>query len=201
MGRLRSCLGVRYRPVVYPQSLREESRKAILQAAAELIRDHGFDGASVGVVMKAVGLTHGGFYAHFMDKADMLTAAMAQALVPTVDRFDRWTTDAAAAGDPARVAQAYLSDHHVAHPGQGCAVAALVSEVRRQGMPLRAVFATEAEASAVILGRLFPGDVPWGVLAIMSGALTLMRAVPDEAMRAEIRARVMLDLHKLALPD
>jgi TetR/AcrR family transcriptional regulator, transcriptional repressor for nem operon len=185
----------------YTAEHHDESHKAILQAAAELIREHGFDGASVGAVMKAVGLTHGGFYAHFVDKADMLAAAMTQALVPTVDRFDRWTAEAQAAGDASLVARTYLSDHHMAHPGQGCAAAALVSEVGRQGVPVRDAFAQGAQASAVILARVFPGDVAWGVLAIMAGALALMRAVPDEEMRAAIRVRVMRDLRKLALPD
>jgi TetR/AcrR family transcriptional regulator, transcriptional repressor for nem operon len=185
----------------YTAEHHDQSHAAILQAASELIREHGFDGASVGAVMKAVGLTHGGFYAHFADKADMLTAAMTQALVPTVERFDRWTAQAEAAGDAAVVAQTYLSDHHIGHPGQGCAAAALVSEVARQGEPLRTAFAQGARASATILARVFPGDVAWGVLAIMSGALALMRAVPDEAMRGMIRARVMRDLRKLAEPD
>jgi TetR/AcrR family transcriptional regulator, transcriptional repressor for nem operon len=185
----------------YSADHHDQSHVAILHAAAELIREHGFDGASVGAVMKAVGMTHGGFYAHFVDKADMLTAAMTQALVPTVDRFETWTAAAEAAGDPALVARTYLSDHHLAHPGQGCAAAALVSEVARQGEPLRTAFADGAQASATILGRVFPGDQAWGVLALMSGGLALMRAVPDKGMRDAIRTRVMADLRKLALPD
>jgi TetR/AcrR family transcriptional regulator, transcriptional repressor for nem operon len=185
----------------YSADHHDQSHAAILQAASELIREYGFDGASVGAVMKAVGLTHGGFYAHFADKADMLTAAMTQALVPTVDRFDRWTAQAEAAGDPALVARTYLSDHHLAHPGQGCAAAALVSEVARQGLPLREAFADGAEASAKILSQVFPGDVAWGVFALISGALALMRAVPDAGMRGTIRERVMQDLRKLAMPD
>ncbi len=188
----------------YKADQHEASHTAIVQAASEMVREHGFDGASVGAVMKAVGLTHGGFYAHFADKGDMLAAAMTQALVPTVDRFERWTAAAQASGDPSDVARAYLSDHHLAHPGQGCAAAALVTEVGRQATPLRKAFADGAAASARILGRVFPAadETPaWGVLALMSGALALMRAVPDEAMRAEIRTRVMRDLRKLALPD
>lgn len=148
--------------------------------------------------MKAVGLTHGGFYAHFTDKADLLAAAMTQALIPTVERFDRWTTAAAAADDPSQVARAYLSDHHVAHPGQGCAAAALASEVGRQDAPVRDAFATGAEAAATTLARIYPGEAAWGAFAMMSGALALMRAVPNEAMRNQIRTRVMQDLRKLA---
>jgi TetR/AcrR family transcriptional regulator, transcriptional repressor for nem operon len=185
----------------YTAEHHEKSHAAILEAAAELIRAHGFDAASVGAVMKAVGLTHGGFYAHFADKHAMLTAAMKQALVPTVDRFERWTDAAATARDPAQVARTYLSDQHLARPGQGCAAAALVSEVARQSLPLREAFAEGAATSARILARVYPGEAAWGVLALMSGALALMRAVPDGAMRDAIRDRVMCDLRKLALAD
>ena len=185
----------------YKTEHHKESHAAILQAASELIRAHGFDAASVGAVMRAVGMTHGGFYAHFADKADMLTAAMIQALVPTVDRFESCTAAAEMAGDASQVARPYLSDEHLSRPGQGCAAAALVSEVPRQDMALRQAFADGAEASAGILARIYPGDRAWGVLALMSGALALMRAVPDAAMRADIRARVMRDLQKLASPD
>lgn len=185
----------------YKAEHHDQTHAAILAAAALLIREQGFDGVSVGAVMKAVGLTHGGFYAHFEGKADLLAAAMEQALIPTVDRFDRWTAAATASGDPAHVARAYLSDHHLCHPGEGCAAAALVSEVGRQGLPVREAFASGASAAAETLARLYPGPAAWGVLAMMSGALALMRAVPDEATRAEIRARVLKDLRKLAEVD
>ncbi len=185
----------------YKAEQHDKSHAAILQAAAELIREHGFDAASIGAVMKAVGLTHGGFYAHFADKGEMLTAAMTEALIPTVDRFERWTEAAIAADDPVQVARVYLSDHHIAHPGQGCAAAALVSEVARQDPALRTAFAVGAEASATILARIYPGEVAWGVFALMSGALALMRAIPDEGTRAAIRERTLRDLRKLAVPE
>ncbi len=183
----------RYRP-----EHRSKTHVAIREAAAERLREQGFEGMSVGTVMKAVGLTHGGFYAHFTDKTDLLAAAMEQALVPTVDRFERWTAAALAADDPAKVAQAYLSDYHVAHPGEGCAAAALASEISRQAPPVREAFAKGAETAATILGRLYPGQAAWGAFAMMFGALALMRAVPDESMRADIRERVLQDLRKLA---
>jgi TetR/AcrR family transcriptional regulator, transcriptional repressor for nem operon len=185
----------------YTAEHHEKSHTAILVAASELIREQGFDAASVGAVMKAVGLTHGGFYAHFTGKDAMLAAAMQQALVPTVERFERWTAAAEAAGDASQVARTYLSDHHLARPGAGCAAAALMSEVPRQDMALRTAFADGARTSATILARIYPGDQAWGVLALMSGALAMMRAVPDEDMRAAIRSRVMCDLQKLAVPD
>jgi TetR/AcrR family transcriptional repressor of nem operon len=185
----------------YSKQHHDKTHTAILTAAAACLREQGFDSVTIGGVMKAVGLTHGGFYAHFAGRSELLAAAMAEALVPTVERFGRWTADAEAAGDPSRVARAYLSDYHVAHRGEGCAAAALATEIGRQDDVVRAAFAGGAEAAAATLGRLFPGPAAWGVFAMMFGALALMRAVPDDRMREAIRARVLADLRKLAGPD
>ncbi len=51
--------------VRYGPEHHDQTHAAILAAAADMLREQGFEGVSVGSVMKAVGLTHGGFYAHF----------------------------------------------------------------------------------------------------------------------------------------
>jgi TetR/AcrR family transcriptional repressor of nem operon len=177
---------------------------ALVAAASELVRDHGFDGLTVGAVMKAAGLTHGGFYAHFPDRAALVQAAVVHALGPTIARFAEFAQDAERAGDPAAVARTYLSEGHVARRAQGCAVAALVGEAARQPLPVRTAFAEGAATAAGLLAQAVPPDDgsarAWGVFAMMSGALALMRTVPDPALRAEIRARVEADLRRLAAP-
>ena len=45
-----------------------ENRARILEVAGELFREKGFDGIGVADIMKAAGLTHGGFYGHFDSK-------------------------------------------------------------------------------------------------------------------------------------
>ena len=46
----------------YAAEHKDQTRSALLKAAAEEMRAHGPDGVSVAAVMKRVGLTHGGFY-------------------------------------------------------------------------------------------------------------------------------------------
>src|SRR6516162_3022185 len=53
-----------------------ESRKRILDAAATLFRETGFDGIGLSDIMKAAGLTHGGFYGHFGSKEDLEAQAL-----------------------------------------------------------------------------------------------------------------------------
>src|SRR5687767_2149684 len=67
----------------YPRDRKIKTRAQILAAAATLLRSRGIDGTGVDAVMSAVGLTAGGFYAHFRSKdelvADAIEAAGAQA--------------------------------------------------------------------------------------------------------------------------
>ena len=48
------------------------TRERILDAAAQLFRERGFGGIGVADLMKAAGLTHGGFYGHFESKEDLM---------------------------------------------------------------------------------------------------------------------------------
>src|SRR6478609_3837982 len=49
-----------------------ENREKIIRTAARLFREKGFDGIGVADLMRAAGLTHGGFYGHFSSKEDLM---------------------------------------------------------------------------------------------------------------------------------
>ena len=53
------------------------NRERVLDAASTLFRKHGFDGVGVADIMKAAGLTHGGFYGQFASKEDLAAEAFA----------------------------------------------------------------------------------------------------------------------------
>ena len=44
------------------------NRERIVEVAARLFREKGYDGIGVADLMKNAGLTHGGFYGHFASK-------------------------------------------------------------------------------------------------------------------------------------
>ena len=48
-----------------------------MKEASRLFRERGFENVTVGEVMKAAGLTHGPFYAHFGSKQELQEAAVA----------------------------------------------------------------------------------------------------------------------------
>lgn len=71
---------------------RAETRAALLEAAAELFAEHGYDAVSVDTVAAAAGRTSGAVYDHFASKQGLLMAVLdegAQALVGLMtDEFD-----------------------------------------------------------------------------------------------------------------
>src|SRR5271169_2026984 len=55
------------------------NRDRILDEAAKLFRERGFNGIGVADLMKHVWLTHGGFYGHFNSKEDLMAEACQRA--------------------------------------------------------------------------------------------------------------------------
>lgn len=165
---------------------KERTRARILDEAAQAMREHGHEGIGVASLMKRAGLTHGGFYAHFRDRDDLVAAAI-----------DRMFEDSAAMlarhlkpDDPNRgllsLIDHYLSDAHREKVAKGCPIAALGSEAARLPSAGRERFGAGVErfqaAIAETLSELGIGDPAeqaWSMVTEMVGALTLARATSD----------------------
>src|SRR5215475_8992823 len=63
------------------------NREKIVQVASTLFRKHGFEGIGVADIMKAAGLTHGGFYGHFKSKEDLAAEACTRALARAAEKW------------------------------------------------------------------------------------------------------------------
>ena len=108
-----------------PRMSEAEKRKShdrILDAASRLFRERGIEATSVSDVMKAAGLTHGGFYRHFGSKEELVGAAF-RAAVEEVQSELRAARQ--------RYLALYLSTEHLCDRAHGCPLAALGAEVAR----------------------------------------------------------------------
>ena len=177
-----------------------ESRKRILEAAATLFREKGFDGVGLGDIMKAAGLTHGGFYGHFGSKEDLEAQALSLALARSVTDWSQ-LVDSAAARPLAALAGQYLSPDHRENVGEGCPFAALGSDTARRGERVRSAFTAGLEPFLALLSNVTPGRSKAqrrrkaiAILAEMVGAMILARAVNDPALSDEILAATSLNL-------
>lgn len=162
-----------------------ENRARILDAAAALFREHGFAGIGVADLMKAAGLTHGGFYGHFASKEELMARASERALAGSLGGWRR-LAEVAPADALRHIVRSYLSEAHRDHPEQGCAVAALGADVARQGPEVRAAVTQGVRAHAELLSELMPGDTAKDrerqalfAYAALVGAVVLARALDD----------------------
>jgi TetR/AcrR family transcriptional regulator, transcriptional repressor for nem operon len=188
--------------VRYKKTHHDETHKAIVDAASTLLREKGFTETSVTTVMKAVGLTHGGFYAHFEDKTAMLTAAMQEAFLQSPKNFKFLAEMATSQNDVGLIAKHYLSDGKIRDVATGCPAAALISELPRQEAEVKEAFQHGTIETMRELARA-PGlsQDSWAALSMLVGGLTLMRAMPDEKTISTIRNQIMDALRKLATEE
>jgi TetR/AcrR family transcriptional repressor of nem operon len=162
-----------------------ENRRKILDAAGALFRARGFDAVTVADVMKAAGLTHGGFYGHFKSKDNLIAQTLSHVIAggesPDVD----W--DCYMAG--------YLSRDHRDNLKEGCPVAALGAEAIRQGPAARAALTAglrhQIDARSGQSADVAPDaarEAAIGTWAAMIGAMILSRLVDDPTLSDELLA-------------
>lgn len=177
----------------YPPDHKPRVRKQIVAAAAALFSEHGYRPTSVQKVMTAVGLTHGGFYAHFKDKATLFAAALDATFVEARENLmSRGLGDLTGVEWLHRAQTRYLTMRHRAAPATGCAIPSLAAEAARGEPVVRAAFEAGMRdmidaMSERLEGAGFEKD---GVddsraeairrLALWSGALSMARAAGDE---------------------
>jgi TetR/AcrR family transcriptional repressor of nem operon len=165
-----------------------ENRRRILDAASRLFRDKGFDAVSVAEVMKAAGLTHGGFYGHFDSKDDLIAQTIAHALAG-----DASDGDDAGGGDIRTYLCAYLSPEHRDDAANGCPTAGLAADIRHQTPSARLAMSQGLKAQIDRIGKALPESsaadrrrTAIGSWAAMVGAVILARSVDDPAFADEI---------------
>ena len=138
-----------------------QNRERILEAAAQLFRERGFEGIGVADLMKEAGLTHGGFYGHFSSKDDLIAEASARELTRSLAHWSKLAERAS--GDPlSAVADAYLTRSHRDNPGAGCVLAALGPDVSRQGPAVRHAVTDYVRSACRSSGEAGSGQIESG---------------------------------------
>jgi TetR/AcrR family transcriptional repressor of nem operon len=159
------------------------------------MRESGPEGISVAALMKRAGLTHGGFYAHFESRDDLVAHA--------IDRMFQDSkmiqTLKLSADDPAvglaNLIDSYLSDRARLAPATNCALPALAGEASRLPAPARERFALGIQRfqqaigeSLAAIGKAEPEPLAASVLAELVGAMSLARSMDDDAQASTMLA-------------
>src|SRR6516164_11737734 len=162
-----------------------QTRRRIVEAASREFRKNGIVATGLNDLMKAAGLTHGGFYKHFESKDQLVAEACAAAVDAAIAG---WGMEAQPTINAAVVA--YLSTRHRDDPASGCPLAAIGSELSRMDNKTREA-ATEGfkRLVAVLAGKSKTQDArrrARAAVATMIGAVTMSRVVTDPRLSAEI---------------
>ena len=181
----------------YEPEHKTRTRDRIVRNAARKLRAEGLSGPGVASVMKASGLTVGGFYKHFRSKAELLADAIAEGFsessekiyssLQNVPREDRWK----------ELVRLYLSPEHCDHPDSGCPVAALAPEMARAKLGIRKRISGLIKDRAERWVEFMPGRTAgereqnfFVIFSAMAGAVSIARILTEPADRERVLASV-----------
>jgi TetR/AcrR family transcriptional repressor of nem operon len=159
------------------------------------LRQAGVDGVSVADLMKRVGLTHGGFYAHFESREALVIEAFASAMDRTVSHWLKLVKGLPVEERFGAFIEVYLRPGHRDDRAHGCVLPALGTDIARSSQKVRREFARKLDEMIDVIAGLFPGEPPkqarqiaTSALATMMGSIALARAVGDKRLSDEILA-------------
>src|SRR5271165_1325660 len=138
----------------YDGDQKKRTHKQILAEAATALRTKGPERMAVAEVMNKLGLTHGGFYAHFASKDDLVAQAITSMFDQGSAQFLRLTEGL----EPRQALQAYvdwyLSVAHRDAPGGGCPLAAVSGDLPRLPEAARLRYSEGVERLAARVANL-----------------------------------------------
>jgi TetR/AcrR family transcriptional regulator, transcriptional repressor for nem operon len=169
-----------------------ETRKRIVDAASRLFRRDGYGGSGIDGLTKEAGVTNGAFYGHFKSKSEafrtVVLAGMEQLRLAVADlkgsHDKRWLKT---------FVGFYLGPKRTCDIGESCALPSFSPEMVRADDETRDAY--EAELFRLIEevstglgdeGRTDRDDKAIALLAMLSGGVTLARAVRDPALSKRI---------------
>lgn len=174
------------------QADKSQSHDRIVRTAAARFRQHGVDGIGVADIMREAGFTHGGFYRHFGSREQLVDEATERALLDGGRAVDAIAGSARASF--AALVDAYASTRHRDDLATSCAVTTLASDMARCGPRARAAYTRQVVKYLDLLVRLMRTKASGrskraraiAALSMLVGAVSIARAVNDEALSREI---------------
>jgi TetR/AcrR family transcriptional repressor of nem operon len=177
----------------YEPDHKARTHRRIVKNAARKFRAEGLNGPGVATVMKASGLTVGGFYKHFRSKDDLLAEAIEGGFSEFGERVFAALKNAPPAERWKAIIRWYLSPEHCEHLDTGCPIAALAPEIARASPAVRKRIAGVMKARRERMMQFMPGDTAAAqernfntIFTAMAGAVSVARILLDPAEREKI---------------
>lgn len=180
----------------YAPGHREEAKARILAAVGRGFRKHGYGGIGVDGLAKEAAVTSGALYGHFASK----DVAFKEALVAGIDELCAGIKELRTEHGPKWVeafVDFYLGYKRVCDLGESCTLQSLAPEVQRADADTKDVFESHINQVAQAVADGLSGrdakdrmNRAWSLLAILSGGVTLARAVRDPSSSNVIAAAI-----------
>jgi TetR/AcrR family transcriptional regulator, transcriptional repressor for nem operon len=177
----------------YEPDHKARTHRRIVRNASRQLRSKGLNGPAVSTLMKASGLTHGGFYKHFGSRDDLVIEAIEESLQELRDRLVAAAQQADSGQGWKAMVRSYLSLELCDHADEGCPLAALAPDMARTRPALRQRIAAAVLKLRQELLPFMPGrnaeEKAESFLAIfpsMVGTIAIARTMPDPTVRERI---------------
>lgn len=163
----------------YSQDHKAQTYRRIVDEASLRFRRDGIAATGLQPLMKALGLTHGGFYAHFDSKQALVETVLQEATL----EMDKVVAQAVASPSSIdALIDHYLSAAHRDHPEHGCPLPTLAAEMGQRGEASELVDEAIEHRLSLIAQRLSGHDAQGRAVALWSGmvgALMLSRSIKN----------------------
>jgi TetR/AcrR family transcriptional repressor of nem operon len=177
----------------YPTEHKEATRARILAASERILKRDGFHGASVEAVMRAAGMTVGGFYAHFASKEDLSRQALLYSVEQSFARLTEGLEDVDDCTFLRTLIERYLAQAEDPALEHACPLTLLLPEVARSEASFRAEFASRTARLVQAVESRFPKgpsgrrrETALAVFAALAGAVAMARAAATPTARRKI---------------
>ncbi|RXZ79213.1 TetR/AcrR family transcriptional regulator [Paenibacillaceae bacterium] len=183
----------------YPKGHKIKVRSKIIESAAQAFRANGIRDISVPYIMKGAGLTHGGFYAHFDNKEQLVAEACRYAISDTISLLQGAADQVEQGAKINAVIDYYLSAYHRDQTEMDCILPALSGEMSRSSEEVRQVFTAELKRMIDFLADVagVDSDASSVLLSSMVGSLVLARSVSDSELSDRLLATAKTNAKQL----
>lgn len=176
-----------------PRMSREEKARTharIVKVAAGMFRENGIAATGVVDVMKAAGLTHGGFYRHFGSKDELVAAAISHAVTTSLAELEEAEGHEAKSAALLSYVDRNLSDLHVGNPRDGCPLASLGPEAPRSSTRISSALDEGSVEAVRVLASAMDGrrEAASALMAMLLGTVVMARM----AGSLQCRKRILL---------
>ncbi|WP_421527252.1 TetR/AcrR family transcriptional regulator [Pseudomonas brenneri] len=170
----------------YSQDHKAQTHQRIIKEASVRFRRDGIGATGLQPLMKALNLTHGGFYAHFKSKDELVEKAL-QAAAAELDAHCEMLFSQERPLEA--FIDSYLSEWHHTSPDQGCPLPTMSSELgqRRQQSPTTdTVLDARLKQIKTALASPSADEQSLVIMSTLVGALVLARSVDNPELATRI---------------